>query len=474
MPTQWKSIAPLVGRTAQQCLEHYEKLLDEAQSREAMERGEALPSSLDEVRRLRPGEIDPTPETKAARPDPVDMDEDEKEMLSEARARLANTQGKKAKRKAREKQLEEARRLSSIAKRRELRAAGIAAPKKELKKGQIDYNMEIPFERRAPAGFFDVLEEKSKVYEKPKTLEPPKRRAQDESEQRQKDIQQAKKRKELGIPAFALQKELEDDENAPTGSKIILPTPLLGGKEIEQIVKASVMDGGQTPFKTPLMTPQVSHVDSESVKMSIFEGLKALPKPKNDYEIIIPEDPKEDEEELSQESVQYNHEVDMDLLVANNLVEKEMQSLRNVFTPDDIKTCHEKIWSEILFIAVDKSGKSHKIVDLDGSKKSLESYLRKLDADYRRLKEENDQREEEVSKSLEAFIEKNNESVEELQSSLLKLEEGKFLLREFKRMHANEQVAICTRLKQQQEFLAEIRSRELKLQQSYQDSIQNA
>ena len=30
-------------------------------------------------------------------------------MLSEARARLANTQGKKAKRKAREKQMEEAR-----------------------------------------------------------------------------------------------------------------------------------------------------------------------------------------------------------------------------------------------------------------------------------------------------------------------------------------------------------------------------
>jgi pre-mRNA-splicing factor CDC5/CEF1 len=49
----------------------------------------------------------------------------ELEMLSEARARLANTQGKKAKRKAREKQLEEARRLASLQKRRELRAAGI-------------------------------------------------------------------------------------------------------------------------------------------------------------------------------------------------------------------------------------------------------------------------------------------------------------------------------------------------------------
>lgn len=35
-------------------------------------------------------------------------------MLSEARARLANTQGKKAKRKAREKQLEEARRLAAL------------------------------------------------------------------------------------------------------------------------------------------------------------------------------------------------------------------------------------------------------------------------------------------------------------------------------------------------------------------------
>ena len=73
-----------------------------------------------------PGEIDPNPEAKPARPDPVDMDEDEKEMLSEARARLANTRGKKAKRKAREKQLEEARRLALLQKRRELKAAGIS------------------------------------------------------------------------------------------------------------------------------------------------------------------------------------------------------------------------------------------------------------------------------------------------------------------------------------------------------------
>lgn len=61
----------------------------------------------------------------------------ELEMLSEARARLANTQGKKAKRKAREKQLEEARRLAALQKRRELSAAGIAVP--------IRYNTDFLF-----------------------------------------------------------------------------------------------------------------------------------------------------------------------------------------------------------------------------------------------------------------------------------------------------------------------------------------
>jgi hypothetical protein len=59
----------------------------------------------------------------------------EKEMLSEARARLANTQGKKAKRKARERQLEEARRLAVLQKKRELKAAGIIMRHKTKKRG---------------------------------------------------------------------------------------------------------------------------------------------------------------------------------------------------------------------------------------------------------------------------------------------------------------------------------------------------
>lgn len=80
-------------------------------------------------------------------------------MLSEARARLANTQGKKAKRKAREKQLEEARRLAALQKRRELRAAGIEVNKKRRKKRGVDYNAEIPFEKKPAPGFYNTADE---------------------------------------------------------------------------------------------------------------------------------------------------------------------------------------------------------------------------------------------------------------------------------------------------------------------------
>ena len=76
------------------------KTLFKIPCRDQAQKGEDDDPSED-PRKLKPGEIDPNPETKPARPDPKDMDEDELEMLSEARARLANTQGKKAKRKVR-------------------------------------------------------------------------------------------------------------------------------------------------------------------------------------------------------------------------------------------------------------------------------------------------------------------------------------------------------------------------------------
>ena len=50
------------------------------------------------------------------------------------RTRLANTQGKKAKRKMREKEMELNRRLASNQKRREMRAAGIDYRRTRLQK----------------------------------------------------------------------------------------------------------------------------------------------------------------------------------------------------------------------------------------------------------------------------------------------------------------------------------------------------
>ncbi|XP_006000982.1 cell division cycle 5-like protein [Latimeria chalumnae] len=235
MPTQWRTIAPIIGRTAAQCLEHYEYLLDKAAQRDNEE------DNADDPRKLKPGEIDPNPETKPARPDPVDMDEDELEMLSEARARLANTQGKKAKRKAREKQLEEARRLAALQKRRELRAAGIEIQKKRKKKRGVDYNAEIPFEKKPALGFYDTAEENYQP------LEPDFKRlrqqhldgdlrVEKEERERRKDKQNIKRKKDSDLPSAILQTS-GVSEFTKKRSKLVLPAPQISDAELEEVVK---------------------------------------------------------------------------------------------------------------------------------------------------------------------------------------------------------------------------------------------
>lgn len=238
MPTQWRTIAPIIGRTAAQCLEHYEYLLDKAAQRDNEE------EVGDDPRKLKPGEIDPNPETKPARPDPVDMDEDELEMLSEARARLANTQGKKAKRKAREKQLEEARRLAALQKRRELRAAGIDVQKKRKKKRGVDYNAEIPFEKKPAPGFYDTSMEQYDAQEpnfkrlRQQHLDGELRNETEERE-RKKDKQKIKKKKESDLPSAILQTS-GVAEFTKKRSKLVLPAPQISDVELEEVVKLGV------------------------------------------------------------------------------------------------------------------------------------------------------------------------------------------------------------------------------------------
>ncbi|CAN8305714.1 unnamed protein product [Cochlearia groenlandica] len=299
LPTQWRTIAPIVGRTPSQCLERYEKLLDAACTKD--ENYEAA----DDPRKLRPGEIDPNPESKPARPDPVDMDEDEKEMLSEARARLANTRGKKAKRKAREKQLEEARRLASLQKRRELKAAGIDGRHRKRKRKGIDYNAEIPFEKRAPSGFYDTADEDRPAdqIKFPTTIEEleGKRRSDVEAQLRKQDVAKNKIAQRQDAPAAILQaNKMNDPEAVRKRSKLMLPPPQISDHELEEIAKmgyasdllaeneeltegsaatrALLANYSQTPRQgmTPMRTPQRTPSGKGDAIMMEAENLARL------------------------------------------------------------------------------------------------------------------------------------------------------------------------------------------------------
>lgn len=311
MPTQWRTIAPLVGRTANQCLERYQKLLDEAEARESgalgltgPDGGETQAPTADDVRKLRPGEVDPNPETKPAKPDTIDLDEDEKEMLSEARARLANTQGKKAKRKARERQQEESRRLAALQKRRELKTAGINIKVTTRKKGQMDYNADIPFEKAPARGFYDTAEEQLVNERQRAAFDPQKQQLANKRKGEQEDDGDRKKRKndkdgpsasmQAAMKAGQMQK-IREAEQSSKRRGLNLPAPQVGEGELEEIVKMGMMGErasmiaqasdndatrglvgsyssltSQTPIRTPMAPAQEDHIANE------IRNIKAL------------------------------------------------------------------------------------------------------------------------------------------------------------------------------------------------------
>ena len=305
MPTQWRTIAPIVGRTATQCLERYQKLLDEAEAKENDELGLGGPTggetqapSADDVRKLRPGELDPDPESKPAKPDTIDLDEDEKEMLSEARARLANTQGKKAKRKARERQLEDSRRMALLQKRRELKNAGINIKITNRKKGQMDYNADIPFEKKAASGFFDTQDEIERNEKQREAFDPRRQQLQNKRKGDQQQEEPDSKRKKgendklsASYAAAAKAGQMQRIREAEQSSKrrpLNLPAPQVGEAELDDIVKlrmageqANRIAGGNdsdatrgfvsdyggmtgsTPIRTPRAPPQEDHIANE-------------------------------------------------------------------------------------------------------------------------------------------------------------------------------------------------------------------
>ncbi|EGR30415.1 myb-like DNA-binding domain protein [Ichthyophthirius multifiliis] len=232
-PCQWRTIAPIVNRTPNQCVDRYERLLDIAQGKD--------PDDPNDPRKLKPGEIDPNPETKPAKADPIDMDEDQKEMLAEARVRLANTMGKKPKRLAREKLIEDARRQAQLQKRTELKAAGIEIIGKKKLKG-LNYNAEIPFERIIP----------EKMFKNPKEETPQpnlnfqnlslrdiegKMRIEEEEKLRKIDEKRIKKLKENELEKVVEKMNQKTKEILSQSTKLVMPSPQLQDKDLEILGK---------------------------------------------------------------------------------------------------------------------------------------------------------------------------------------------------------------------------------------------
>lgn len=319
MPAQWKTIGPLVGRTATQCQEHYEKLLDEAAATSGG-KGDGTdddPTASIRHQPLRVGQIDSHPETKPARPDPIDMDEDEIEMLQEARARLANTQGKKAKRKAREKMLAQAKRMADLQKRRELKQAGLISGKakqrarKRLKGGDIDLGVEIPFHKPAPAGFHDVSGEVARSEAlRAKQAKRVDFRQLNEQQYRSRDEEElkAKKREEARLRALeksnmsyvvAEVSKKNDPLNIRKRGPLSLPAPAVSDRELQTLAKmeeaatkpvaASTSSNGATstlladysdkPLPTPMRTPAMLSAakgSGESKQQSILREASNL------------------------------------------------------------------------------------------------------------------------------------------------------------------------------------------------------
>lgn len=242
----------------------------------------------------RPGELDPDPESKPARPDTIDMDEDEKEMLSEARARLANTQGKKAKRKARERQLEESRRLAVLQKRRELKNSGINIKVVTTKKGQMDYNADIPFEKAPAPGFYDTMEEQARNERQREMFDPRKQQLANKRKGDEEEDSERKKRKNdksQSTSAAAAQagrmQKIREAEQLSKRRALNLPAPQVSEGELEDIIKmgmagdkAAKLAGeeeagtrslignysamtGATPIRTPRAPPQEDHIANE-------------------------------------------------------------------------------------------------------------------------------------------------------------------------------------------------------------------
>ena len=130
-----------------------------------------------------------------------------------------------------------------------------------VRRGQIHYNEEVPFEKKPAAGFYDTsneaLENQGMTFRglRQHHLDE-KRRDEEEGKNRRKDKDKLKQRKENNIP----QELFNNEEPAKKRSKLVLPEPQISDMEMESIVKLgkaseaareSVAGGGEGDEQRP-------------------------------------------------------------------------------------------------------------------------------------------------------------------------------------------------------------------------------
>ncbi|SMN22097.1 similar to Saccharomyces cerevisiae YMR213W CEF1 Essential splicing factor [Maudiozyma saulgeensis] len=332
LPNQWRTISDMMGRTAQICIERYNILLSDITiTNETNDHDDLrLSTSAD----FKVGDLNPHADTQIAKPDKDELEDDEREMLAEARARLLNTQGKKGTRRIRERMLEESKRIAELQKRRELKQAGVKLAPKKLKKkyaDEIDYNADIPYEQVPLAGLYDTTQEDKRSIIDLKKYEQSvqrkglhervdrddrekghKRKKENKEEEPQQKKKLQKKNKDDNVHQFRDGKDKLNlskpghAELSPSlsangeDSLIVSRRELLNSRNVGAVLNDKSKHPGSRSSSIVSLQGTKSEIDISKTELKqrrLHELLQSLPTPKNDYELIL--DVSDDEEDIS-------------------------------------------------------------------------------------------------------------------------------------------------------------------------------
>ncbi len=158
--------------------------------------------------------------------------------------------GQESQRKARERQQEESRRLAQLQKRRELKTAGINIKVVTRKKGQMDYNADIPFEKKPVPGFYDTSDEMARNEFQRANFDPKKSHLAGKRKGDQEDEADRKRRKgdkdgsaaslQAAVKAGQMQR-IREAEQSSKRRALVLPAPQVSDGELEEIVKMGMI-----------------------------------------------------------------------------------------------------------------------------------------------------------------------------------------------------------------------------------------